>query len=87
MMNQAENKCEVYFAEDVMYISSDMLMQWNSEVVHWYLLIFHEAKEKTKEKLGLIRGGGDIRKKHIDRNDNKTAILLSFITFVGAGEI
>ena len=41
MMDQVENKYKVHFTEDIMSISSDMLIQCNSKSDHCQPLSFH----------------------------------------------
>ena len=79
-MNQVENKSKVDLTEDVMGISSDMYIQCKSKTEHCYPLTFHSSKKKKSLTKGL-------QKKNIDRDGNKMAILLPFITGVGPGEM
>ena len=58
-----------------------MYIQCKSKTDYRYPLTFHSTKEKNKS---LTKGG---QKKNIDRDENKTAILIPFITGVGPGEM
>ena len=80
-MNEVENKSKVDFTEDILGFSSDMYIQCKSKTDHRYPLTFHSIKEKKKS---LTKGNS---KKNIDRDENKMAIFLPFITGVGPGEM
>ena len=72
-MNKSEKKSEVNFAKDIMVISLDMYIQCRSKNNHCCPLTFHLSKGKKS----LTKGR---HKRNIDRDENKIAILLHFIT-------
>ena len=72
----AEKKSKVHVTEDVMGISSEMYIQCNSTPGHWYPMTFTKDKKKKKGQ-----------NKNIDRDENKIAIMLPFVTGVGPEEM
>ena len=73
-LTKAEKKTKVHFTEDVVGVSSEMCIQCDEKKEHCFPLSIPVSSKKG-------------RKKCIDRDENKKAALLQFMTGGGPGEI